>query len=585
MAIDKVFFIGSTFHDDDKIFSIIRKTLDNVVNDKTTDIYIYDNRNYNVPVSVEDILWNFDNSTTDIGEKENKLVVVNLGYHHVNNTSDISRYFMEYHDSGYEYGSDQDPGHYGHFFCYDNKAKYKDELQYTGKYSEPAVVFMRAKDNFYIIYLLYDLFYTPSLTSCSIETFKDSLEFFAVNNSDDTIFEEKYRASAIELHSKTKNSNYRFNSVYETANKAIVSPDEISHIKKEMLSKVDIKCFIGVVNASIARISGKNYLNNELALKWLETWAENKWPIYLMFGRNLYVKQKKTIKMDTVMLNQSIKGVCHDFPQYAMTLNKFSVEEWDSNTILNQKNEILKYSYAKKGTKLTRYCSHLFNNPDLDVALSKIIQNKKIDGYIYLSIDPNDFMTCSITKHGWRSCHNCVDGEHAAGPLSYLFDNCTIVSYLTNEVIYRYNYGDKSFDWNSKYWRQLVTLGIRDNTMIFQREYPQNYVNGELTTEVRYLMEKIVSEFTNSDNNWLWNNNGARKNNVYYNADGCLHYDDIPARNTRLVKHITRKNKGIIPIKIGFSPKCPICGKNRITDTRLMTCNTCHNIKFGENNN
>ena len=105
MAIDKVFFIGSTFHDDDKIFSIIKKTLDNVVNGKTTDIYIYDNRNYNVPVSVDDILWGFDNSTTDIGEKENKLVVVNLGYHHANDTSDISRYFIEVLISPLKYDS------------------------------------------------------------------------------------------------------------------------------------------------------------------------------------------------------------------------------------------------------------------------------------------------------------------------------------------------------------------------------------------------------------------------------------------------------------------------------------------------
>lgn len=584
MAISEVFFIGSTYTPAEKVISVIRKTLDGVINDKETDIYVYENRDYRNPVGVDDILWYFDsNKNLDTGNKKYKFVIVNMGYHHYNSERNISMYFHDYNESSLDCGGDSDIGHFGSFVYYSDNLVLDGEMLYTGKFTGPATTLVKATDTIYILYVLYDLFYSPSLTSCSIKTFEDSLEFFAVNENNSKIFDKKYRDIAIESNKEKTKPNYNFNSVYSVAQKIAPSAADKEQIKNEMLSKVDIKCFIGVINASIARISGKNYLNSSMAMKWLEEWADKKWPLYLLFGRNLFVKQRKEIKMDEVMLKQSINSVYFDYPQYAITLNKFSMEEWENNVVLNARNEVLKYFPAKPGTKLTRYCSHLFKNPELDVALSKIIQNKNIDGYVYLSIDPNDFLTSSITKHGWRSCHNCVDGGRASGPLSYLFDNCTIVAYLTNDAIYRYNYGEKTFDWNSKYWRQLVTIGIEDNTMIFQREYPQNYVNGELTTEVRNMMESVVSKFTGSDNMWVWKNNGARKDSVYTNAINHLHYDDIPARNTKLVKHIALKGKSPKTIIIGSQPICPICRKNRITDTRLMTCNTCHNKKFVEN--
>ena len=42
-----------------------------------------------------------------------------------------------------------------------------------------------------------------------------------------------------------------------------------------------------------------------------------------------------------------------------------------------------------------------------------------MEGYLYLSIHPLDYLSISETNHGWRSCH-ALDGEYRNGNLSYL---------------------------------------------------------------------------------------------------------------------------------------------------------------------
>ena len=61
------------------------------------------------------------------------------------------------------------------------------------------------------------------------------------------------------------------------------------------------------------------------------------------------------------------------------------------------------------------------------------VAENKIEGYLYLSVDPRDFLTLSENDSNWYSCQS-LDGDYRSGDLSYMVDGTTIVAYLANEV-------------------------------------------------------------------------------------------------------------------------------------------------------
>ena len=63
---------------------------------------------------------------------------------------------------------------------------------------------------------------------------------------------------------------------------------------------------------------------------------------------------------------------------------------------------------------------------------SRFIQEDKIEGYLFFSVDPLDFLTISENNSHWDSCH-ALDRDYRAGNLSYMLDKTTIVAYLADD--------------------------------------------------------------------------------------------------------------------------------------------------------
>ena len=193
---------------------------------------------------------------------------------------------------------------------------------------------------------------------------------------------------------------------------------------------------------------------------------------------------------------------------------------------------------------------------------------------IHISINPMDYITSSITKHGWKSCHSMIDGMCGGGCLSYMFDKGTLVAFMASDSMYLYDLcgNNKPFSWNSKLWRQLIYSNYLDNDFVFCREYPQNYNNNSVAEKVRNMLEECVSGFTETPNKWVISKNGARKGGIYKNCKGSAHYDDVPSRETVLIKYKGHKTIENL-IVTGSQPVCIFTGDKldySVIDKRMI---------------
>ena len=118
------------------------------------------------------------------------------------------------------------------------------------------------------------------------------------------------------------------------------------------------------------------------------------------------------------------------------------------------------------GSKLSKSFKKFIDDSDTvrlaqDTA-SRFIQENKIEGYLYLSIHPLDFLTISENNEEWSSCHS-LDGDYRTGNLSYMVDQTTIVAYLADDKMEHLRCLPSGMTWNSKKWRMFIhTDGIHN---------------------------------------------------------------------------------------------------------------------------
>lgn len=405
---------------------------------------------------------------------------------------------------------------------------------------------------------------------------KDVFTQLALSNHNPDIFSQNVRKKATEGR---KSGSFSFTSINSKCEK-ILEKEFIGDIVEEMLEKVDYKNLVPLFNAylkghdKIIPTMDKNQLR-----VWLKNWANAKWRLYLLFGRSFYIKASKEIKKDSKLESVQINELKYAFPEYSLILGEFPVECYLNNIIPKGFGcSLFEYKPCPPNIKLSKYLAGLLQNPKFDVQLSSIIQDNLIKANVTLSIDPFDYMTSAINKSGWRSCHNVYDGEYRRGPISYMMDNSSIVSYIASDKIYDYCLGGFKFKGNSKICRQMIHISTDSNVMIFNRLYPQHYSNDEIYVFIRSILEEAVSKFCGIENFWKTKKSGAKYESCYSNGSK-FHYDDIQGNETMLVKH--KGLKKAYHVNIGAKILCPICNKNPITGHTV--CSECRNkISNGE---
>lgn len=491
-------------------------------------------------------------------ENKNKVFIVNWAWHHQCGFSDIRDYMNQYQVANND------------ACAFRADKKYDNEYNAKNKNGVSLSTWRIHKDGYSVVYFLWDAFHVVS-ENARKEWEKEFL-VFAINQFNSGVFLEKYGEMTDE-GSKDKRLEGRVFTSIETMANTVAGANK-KDIIEEMLDKAPIKEVVLYLNqcANTGNVRGARqtrkplFVTKEQARDWLRLWAEKKWQYYVMFGRKFSITRDINIALrpdkDEILIRAMMSDFKRKFIKYAPILDMFDTREFLNNKI-GSHSELNKYKPIQSGMKLSKYLSDFFDDKEFDIELSKFIQNKEVNSTVHISINPMDYMTASVTKHDWRSCHALHDGEYGLGCLSYMFDEGSLIAFMASDREYAYDLdcNGKPFMWNSKSWRQMIYGSKKDNMFIFSREYPQKYQNEAITSEIRNLLERNVAEFCDIPHVWVKKNNGAKnsRGTVYENARDAKHYDDIPANQTVLIRHkMNMEFSG--PIVIGSNPKCPITG-------------------------
>lgn len=191
--------------------------------------------------------------------------------------------------------------------------------------------------------------------------------------------------------------------------------------------------------------------------------------------------------------------------------------------------------------------------------------------YFVISLNPLDYLTMSNGVN-WTSCHritsnNGSGGLAAGGCMSYMLDNCSIITYVVDSI-------NEPIHNTGKIYRQMYYYG--DDLFIQSRLYPQgNDGATNLYDKFRYFMQEEFAELLNVENTENWTHSRGVVNNFSENVG--FHYPDAGYHSECGVFYPTEKESKMLrhkKITIGNVSYCCYCGKEQGTRSRLshMDC-------------
>lgn len=291
-------------------------------------------------------------------------------------------------------------------------------------------------------------------------------------------------------------------------------------------------------------------------------------------------------KDDYVMVEKLVDVVYENiFSNYNATITKENADK------LNEFNPDIRANGGQKKSRLVNKIAKLYGiNFDDDSYLRQqyaqfadAINPFVVKRHTILSLNPADFLTMSWGTN-WTSCHT-IDKEnlhgyegHAAhyhgcyssGTLSYQLDGSSFIYYTVNGKREVEDYGKEL-----KESRQMFHIG--EDKLIQGRLYPydqtdcDNYAEPEAYTQIRIIVQRIVSELFGISNYWS-NKKGTGACGDASKQTGT-HYHDITNYNNCNVSILHGSNNET-RIEIGHDPICPQCGTTH-DDEEYVTCHCC----------
>lgn len=317
------------------------------------------------------------------------------------------------------------------------------------------------------------------------------------------------------------------------------------HIKQNLNpSKKDIEEMISKVNINLCKqlIKDRMFedgqsadtieekLTDDVVKSYLVRWAKAKYHWYILFGKKLRFEEQIEVEKNDNWYDGKLRDIYDQFPIYKYAIQYVNINEVKNNKMEYYPKEWENDKRITKGMKFTKFVA-LFGNNDLDMEVSKLYQDKGICK-IVISIEPNDYLTASVNRSGWRSCHNFFDGEWRQAPLAYMLDGSSAVSYVYDKEV-DYNYKWK-FKTNSKKWRQMIYWDGTTSTTVFSRQYP--YVSDYYANKIREMFETKFSEEFDAENKWKKFSDSERAN-VKVKKAGYVYNDVENGFNHTVIKN------------------------------------------------
>lgn len=398
--------------------------------------------------------------------------------------------------------------------------------------------------------------------------------------------------------------------------------NEKQKLKQEMLKKVDkrkIKKLLGMCyNIQDNQINGLDTL--------LELWAEKKCELYKLLGNNLKIERELELDLKDINIDdEEIKGFrnnsWNEFQNELKQISPVIFKAFDNEfyrgeivyTLPYINYTSLRHTYAVREifggeTKIafSTIMHNFFKSEEVDIAVSKLLQKctDKIKGKLYVSIDPFDYITMSVNKSNWNSCHSLHEnpeydgtdfGCYSAGVFSYMTDDVSLIAYKTDGEQYKYSFNNRSFFAESKNWRQMIFMSKDRKYFIASRQYPyateliskfiremiEERINLNEATEIKWSVSRRCEDNKQFIENYLYDKSEIDVCNQecedYVDVE-ILHYNDMLHGFNYAMIYNNKYNKNSLgKIYIGNNPICPICGVNILARHAIPMCCNCNN--------
>lgn len=263
----------------------------------------------------------------------------------------------------------------------------------------------------------------------------------------------------------------------------------------------------------------------------MASWAKNKEHIFKLFGNKLSIEKEVDTQLPYTLVQEKLYTFLDsglEEPRYNLIkvfLKTISADEISSN-VLDRDFQMFDTIF-KRGMKVSKCFKQLIKKDwlyEIVTKYSMFLQSLKAKGTAVLSIDPIDFLTMSANKSGWRSCH-APDGEYRVGQISYMMDNCSVISYVKSKEDCELSCGVVHAN---KIWRQIVLINTNNSYALQARQYPACNDANALT--VGNMLKEVIETWTSKS----YERHDASVNNPYFNnlqtdldCDYTLFYNDI----------------------------------------------------------
>ena len=209
---------------------------------------------------------------------------------------------------------------------------------------------------------------------------------------------------------------------------------------------------------------------------------------------------------------------------------------------------------------------------------SQVLNERKVEGKLCISIHPMDYVTMSDNCYNWDSCMSWTECEgYRAGTVEMMNSPHVVVAYLKGERDTHFHDG---CSWNGKRWRQLFIVNA--DFLVAVKGYP--YYNTDLTNATLYWLKDLVKKRFN----WEYETEEIQvlegKSRIEFAEGGqlafCTHrmYNDFGAVPIHylLSKDLDKTEKTFFLYSGIFScMNCGALGSDNITDESHVFCETC----------
>lgn len=212
-------------------------------------------------------------------------------------------------------------------------------------------------------------------------------------------------------------------------------------------------------------------------------WHRAKQPYLDLFGGATYVRlttnaieakpseSEQSEKFENFIERLDLDGYLRNARDGFESFLRDNKDGFFSNTVVSARPQLKILEGMKLLKTFKYYFSDIWVIRQVQDLASRLIQDTKIYGYLYLSVDPRDYLTISENNHNWRSCH-ALDGEFRSGNLNYMVDDTTLVAFLSDGEQEHLSCMPEGGTWFSKKWRMLIHTNAFNSVVYFNRQYP-----------------------------------------------------------------------------------------------------------------